>query len=674
LILRRRIATAVGVAVGAAAYLLTLLDYGTSWTRTAMGLGYASNFFDLQARAFMDGHIWVPPGSLGIEGFVVRGHEYMYFPPFPALLRLPVLFTTSEFDGRLTLVSMALAFVVMAVMTSRLLWLVRDLLVPGTEVTRTEAASLAILLALCLGGTTLTFDASDPWVYHEVYAWAIPLVVGSMYWMLRVLREPTPAAIGWLLAFDAATILTRTTGGWAVCGVTMVLGVWLLTGRANPDVRRSRGAWVLAAGALALAVGIAYNWVKFRHPYLFPLEDQAWTRLNAHRRAALAANGGTITGPQFLPTTLSAYFRPDGIRFTDYFPWITLPAHPAQPVGDVVIDQTYRTGSVTAFMPWLLLLTVLSVPMLFRPRLPLARRWLRAPLIAGVLLTGGVMGYGYLAMRYTSEFVPALILGAMVSTVLLTRLLVRRPVLLGALLVPVAVLAALGIAAQMLTGYAEAAYTSRGPTLERYLTQQHDRSPTQQAALIRHFTGSVDDLPADHTDTIAIQGDCDAIYLDTGDDSQPWVPVVSRGLVFDLTLDVDRLRAVSVRLARIPRAGPGGRPGFLWLLTNNQKQARLIIDAEGLTRGTDWFDVLRPGQLRVGLRDVPELGYAEVTATPGGHVGWLRSFVYDARGVGHPVRFTPVPHRTGLFLDRHGIELTRPPGLTPSLCTTLGQS
>ena len=34
----------------------------------------------------------------------------MYFPPFPALLRLPVLMTTHEFDGRLTLLSMALAW------------------------------------------------------------------------------------------------------------------------------------------------------------------------------------------------------------------------------------------------------------------------------------------------------------------------------------------------------------------------------------------------------------------------------------------------------------------------------------------------------------------------------------------------------------------------------------
>ena len=76
----------------------------TDLDRTANPLGYASNFFDFQARALMDGHLWVTPGSLGIEAFHVDGREYMYFGPFPALLRIPVLWTTPEYDGRLTVV------------------------------------------------------------------------------------------------------------------------------------------------------------------------------------------------------------------------------------------------------------------------------------------------------------------------------------------------------------------------------------------------------------------------------------------------------------------------------------------------------------------------------------------------------------------------------------------
>ena len=68
--------------------------------RTAGAHRFAANFFDLQARAFLDGDLAVPTDSLGIEGFVIDGRTFMYFPPFPALLRIPVLMVTDGFDGR----------------------------------------------------------------------------------------------------------------------------------------------------------------------------------------------------------------------------------------------------------------------------------------------------------------------------------------------------------------------------------------------------------------------------------------------------------------------------------------------------------------------------------------------------------------------------------------------
>ena len=86
--------------LGFVPYLCVLWDFRLNPLRRAGAHGFASNFYDLQARALLDGHLWVPDQSLGIEGFVVDGHTYMYFPPFPALLRVPVLLLTDRFDGR----------------------------------------------------------------------------------------------------------------------------------------------------------------------------------------------------------------------------------------------------------------------------------------------------------------------------------------------------------------------------------------------------------------------------------------------------------------------------------------------------------------------------------------------------------------------------------------------
>ena len=149
------------------------------------------------------------------------------------------------------------------------------------------------------------------------------------------------------------------------------------------DLARGRGAlmfqtryrgnreWalcVLAAGLIPLAIGVAINWAKFRHPFLFPLESQVWTDLNVHRRRALEANGGGLTGPQFFASSFVNYFRPDGIRMVPVFPFVTLPAEPAGSVGGAFLDQTYRTGSVPAFMPLLFGLGIWGLIVTFRRR------------------------------------------------------------------------------------------------------------------------------------------------------------------------------------------------------------------------------------------------------------------------------------------------------------------
>ena len=318
-----------------------------------MALGYAANFFEAQADAFLDGRINVPAFVMGIEGFVIDGRTLMYFGPFPALLRIPVLQVTDDFNGQMTVASMLLAWLVFAVFTTRLVWLVRKAVLGPDDVVTTRQAVLAgIFLAGITGGTTLTFDASLPWVYHEVYLWQTALVVAAAYWLVRLGVRPTGRGVAWLAVVAVGAVLTRTTGGWGVCLGAVALGVWMLRGRSFAGARRF--GLVIAAGLVPLAVGVTFNMLKFGHPYLFPLQDQVWTTLNQHRRFALEANGGTITGAQFFTSSFVTYFDPAGIRFVGYFPGSPCPRERSGT--GAVIDQSYRTGSVTAFMPlWLLM-------------------------------------------------------------------------------------------------------------------------------------------------------------------------------------------------------------------------------------------------------------------------------------------------------------------------------
>lgn len=674
---RRRIVASslIGTFLGGLVYSIVLLDFSLRLGRTADGFRYATAFFETQANAFLDGHLWVPDKSLGIEGFEIGDRTYMYFGPFPALLRIPMLLVTQDFNGQMTVVSMFVAWVVFAVMAARLLWLVRAQIVGATApVTRREAALAAILLVGLTAGTTLTFVASLPWVYHEVYVWQTALVTAALYWMIRVARDPDPRAIAWLAFVATCTILTRTTGGWGVCLAVIGLGLWMRWGRSQRG-HQHPAAWVVGAGALALAVGIAYNWAKFRHPYLFPLEQQVWTDVNEQRRTALEANGGTITGPQFLRTTLAAYFNPGGIRFVDYFPWITLPAEPPATY-DAVVDQSYRTGSVTAFMPLWLLLGLFSLLVVLRPTRRHPRgdglRSLRAPLAATVLMTGGVMGYGYLANRYTSDFVPALAFGSMITAWgLLRPALLSGRVWAVPLLSAVALGTAYSVVAQTAVGVATAATTYRGEPLERFLTWQDRVSGGGPDSPVASLISVSDSLPrGGSADDLHIRGRCDGLYVHTGDLYQPWVVVEERSVraEVDFPSAVERARTARVTLFETTSA----KRSRVVLDTYSSGLAQIrIVDEGGDVRGS-LFRLL-PGQtLTVGARTDSRYGFAEVSSTPGGFVGYLPVQTWDEDWISRIGSIRPV------FTERSrvpGTEIVVTPqrGITPPLCRRLVQ-
>lgn len=659
------VASTVGLLVGAIAYFSVLLNFGLNPTRTAVQLGYASNFFDIQARAFLAGHIDVPTGSLGIEGFVIDGKTYMYFPPFPALLRIPVMLVTHAFDGRLSLVSMGLAWIVFAIMTVALVWLVRRCLTGDRPVSRFEAVAASIFIAAATGGTVITFDASLPWVYHEVYLWAVALVVGAIYWLIKVVTEPSRSHVLWLVAFTLAAALTRTTGGWAVCATTIGVSVWFALGRCGPE---HQAAWrrTAAAGAIPLAVAATYNLVKFHHPYLFPLQDQVWTTVNAHRREALAVNGGTITGPQFFLTSLVNYFRPDGIRFIENYPFITLPAEPAPAYGGAFLDQHYRTGSVTAFMPLLLLLTLAAIPALVRRTDSPPRRALRPAFIAGVLVAGGVMAYGYVAFRYTSEFMPGLVVGGAIGLwALCGRLERERSVVRLSSLALASLLALFGMAANVLTGQQAAAVTHRGQELRDYIGLQDRISGGPGTAFSRTITQS-DSLPADApTDQLHIIGACDALYLGTGDQYEPWVLVERRAEVVQVRVP-DRLKAGRSLLFSIQ----GSARHEVYLETNADQFARITISNDGGDYGGPWFALYGESTFRVGVGFESDIGYAVVSSTPGGFVGYVPFIEWDEDWKARPGQVSWSFDQSSARPDQ-GIVLNRIPGLPLPLCERL---
>ena len=572
------------LAIGAILFTSLLWSFGPNPLHPGLTGGGFSGLFDLQAHALLDGRLDVEPGEADIEAFVIDGKELLYYPPGPALLRMPIAAFTDGFDKQLTAPAMLIAWFILALATTRLMWAVRREMRPDAALGRWELAMYGALhLSLCAGSVVL-FLASMPWVYHEVYMWSIAVVMVAALAMMRLASSPSRRTVVTFGALVLAGVLVRGPAGWGLAAAGVLLAGWMWRGGFGGEGRRL-APWVVLASLGPLSVGIAINWIKFRHPYLFPLEKQIFSTVSPHRRAALAANGGDLVSFDILPSTITNYLRPDGIRFTRVFPFVSLPGRPAPEIGGSFIDQRYRTGSVTNFMPLLLGLSLWGFAAMVRRQTRQATRLLRVPLVASVLVAAPVLIYGYIVYRYTSEFVPILAIGSIVGLTALVSSCAawnrrRRMWVLTA----VSSLALFGVVANMAAGIGIQHVSNPGPLLERYVRMQMRVSDITGNPIVDNIR-RVEELPVTSVaDEIVVLGECDAAFMGTGDDYGPWSAIAMREWSASITIDGPIEDDTFVELGRV------GEPG-----TAQSSIGIQIVDQQFRIR------IFRPDKLLLGV-------------------------------------------------------------------------
>ena len=287
---RRRFtwAAVIAIAVTAVPFVWILFsDWGPfQLLRPAV---YQDNFYDLQARAMFHGHLSLPNGSLGLEGFVHDGRTYTYFGLFPSIIRMPILLVTSSLDGRLTAPSMLLAWLLTGLFASLTLWRVRFLVRGDSVMGRAEATAFGVLMAAIMGGTIWMLLAATPFVFNEDIAWSICLTLGSIFFLLGVIERPSWSRVIASGVLILCANLDRSTTGWACAVGAGLIALWFLLGLGGRENRR----WfvpVLAAGLIPLVVSCIVNYSKFGVLFGVSNFEQVWTH-------------STRTGASFSPPT-----------------------------------------------------------------------------------------------------------------------------------------------------------------------------------------------------------------------------------------------------------------------------------------------------------------------------------------------------------------------------------
>jgi hypothetical protein len=431
-----RRAALAGSAVALLIDLVLLLAGHATLLRDPGPLG---GIYDAQGRAFLDGNLSVDAAKVGFEGFLIDGKTYVYYGPFPALLRLPVLAVTHGLDGRLTQLSMLLGLAVMLGAGAAVQREVRRLMRPGAEIGRGDVlATFGLQLALGAGSIVL-FLAGRPVVYNETELWGAALSVAALAAIVAVVRRPATRTIllAGLLALLA--INTRVSVG---LGPPLALSVLSLgvAGRLNvprfgpagralaalaPRGTHPRGdkrllALLAAAALVPVLASMVVTQAKFGQPVGIPLDKQANVPIDPVRRAALEANDGKLFAPRFMPTTVLAATRPDAVGGFRAFPFVGPPRQRPTVVGDVVFNDLEPALSMTTSMPLFVVLTLVALVVLIRRR----DQWA----LFGVLVAsaGGfvtTVGLAYTSTRYLADILPFLFLGAAIGT---QALLARR--------------------------------------------------------------------------------------------------------------------------------------------------------------------------------------------------------------------------------------------------------
>ncbi|MGD0881030.1 MAG: hypothetical protein ABSB09_05635 [Acidimicrobiales bacterium] len=574
--------TTAALAVVTLPYLWILWDL---WTGSAGPLRSVapSNLYDLQGRAILAGHLYLPPGSIGIEAFVNGGHQYTYFGLFPSLIRLPVLALTHSLDGRLTAVSMLLAWSVTGLFGSLLLWRVRLTLRGSALLGRTEAIACGVLVA-AVNGSVLFYIASSPQSSYEDLAWSVALTLGAVFALFGVAERPSGRRLALAGLFVVCAALDRSTTGYACILGTLVLALWLATGREGPEKKRAVVPLV-AIALVSLLLSAIIAWSKLGSPFGLSLSDQVWTSVNAHRRAFLVANGGSAFGLQFLPSTLLAYFQPLGLSVSAHFPFLAIPRSPAHAVGGVVLDQVLPTASVPASMPLLFVLACWGTVATFRPRHLGDVRVLRILWLATAAATSGVLLYGAtIAERYLADFIPFLALASMIGLVdLWARLGRRSPTVQATSAVVVVVLGVFGIWVNIGGAVLPAALWT--PTqAQNFVSFQRSLGgtpPVERGASLPAFRPG---------GTLFATGDCSGLYISNGSDvsyipgkalqHDSWTPV-EQASGSTVVLDVTLTSPVTAGDPAMTMATYG--PASLELVPTGPNMVEMVLDHTGIS-------------------------------------------------------------------------------------------
>jgi len=515
-------ASLIGSVIGLAAFLLLIyLNNGRLFAGSLV-----SSFYETQAQALRHLRWNVAPGSLGIEAFELRGNSYMYFGPWPSLIRMPFMWLFPEMSGKWVNPSMLVALIVALIATARLGWRIRGLVNGVSPISRLECWVVGIFSFTVAGGSVFLFLTSQAWVYHEAELWGAAAALIAFDSILAFVLEPRGYRLVLASGFTLMAVLSRPSVGFGPLFALGVIGVASLPpfsrrffglSKVFDPSKPLRWAWrALIAATVPAAIYVYVNYSKFNTIFVFPSDKQIFSRVSAYRQAMLAANGNSLFGSKFFLTAFVQYLRPDALQFSSLVPFINFPST-AHVFGGVQFDTIEPTSSLTSSMPLFACLAIIGVFAALWPGKGLPSRLAATRLLLLGALVGAytVVPYSYIAQRYMSDFMPVLVIAGLVGVFVALRWVEQREWRSSFILAPIAILAMFSffVNASLSWSYHNASALLPEGYVTSYVDVQytiHDAFPGGKAPYV--VQGDRLPFPPLGKGTVFVLGDCKGVY------------------------------------------------------------------------------------------------------------------------------------------------------------------
>lgn len=359
--------------------------------------------FDSLASNLLRGSAEVDVDAIQFERYEQDGRVFMYFGPFPALLRVVLHHLFPGHYGSWSRVSTVLALFLSALTFSGLVG--RALTLNQTiSTSRRNWLTLAAPFALTLG-TPLAFILSSPNIYHEAMAWGFCGTLLSLKAVvdLSIHPEMRGKSINIFAIGFGVALLSRLTN--AVPALLLMPFVFIRYVRLelseNPSKPTIARKLLLPSSIILISClfQLWYNYARFGSVFVFrDLSKYFFSKTHL----------GSDFSVSRLPDAITNYFGVSRDLFLDYPPFMRMITAVYQRPEMFVAEWREPVISLSLSAPWLLLTGFMgALNALVRPCQPLIRVALALTLLEATL----IMTYFFISQRYAAELVPFFIMG-----------------------------------------------------------------------------------------------------------------------------------------------------------------------------------------------------------------------------------------------------------------------